>query len=132
MSHIPPELKYVNTHEWLAVLDDGTVKVGITDHAQELLGDMVFVELPDVGRELSTGEECGVVESVKAASDVYSPLSGKIVEVNETLTDSPETVNSDPYGEGWLYRLEISDKSELDGLLSAEDYAAVLAEEDAE
>ena len=132
MSQIPPELKYVKTHEWLKVLEDGTVKVGITDHAQELLGDMVFVELPEVGRELNVGDECAVVESVKAASDVYSPLSGKIVEVNETVTDSPETVNNDPYGEGWLYRLEVGKKSELDGLLDAEGYAAVLAEEDEE
>ena len=129
MSQIPPELKYVKTHEWLKLLADGTVKVGITDHAQELLGDMVYVELPEAGRELNAGDECGVVESVKAASDVYSPLTGRIVEVNETVTETPETVNSDPYGDGWLYRLEVGDSAELDGLLDADGYAAVLAEE---
>ena len=129
MSQIPPELKYVKTHEWLELLADGTVKVGITDHAQEMLGDMVYVELPEVGRELNAGDECGVVESVKAASDVYSPLTGRIVEVNETVTETPETVNSDPYGDGWLYRLKVGDSGELDGLLDADGYAAVLAEE---
>ena len=129
MSQIPPELKYVKTHEWLELLADGTVKVGITDHAQEMLGDMVYVELPEVGRELNAGDECGVVESVKAASDVYIPLTGRIVEVNETVTETPETVNSDPYGDGWLYRLKVGDSGELDGLLDADGYAAVLAEE---
>ena len=132
MSTIPSELKYVKTHEWLDILTDGTVKVGITDHAQELLGDMVYVELPEVGRELNAGDECGVVESVKAASDVYSPLTGKVVEVNDAVVETPEKLNSDPYGDGWLYRIEIADRGELDEALDSNGYAAVIAEENDE
>lgn len=122
MSNIPSELKYVASHEWIRVEGDGTVTIGVTDHAQDLLGDVVFVELPEVGAEVATGDDAGVVESVKAASDVYAPLSGEVVAVNEELEDSPELVNSDPYGEGWFFKLKLSDNSELDGLLSGEDY----------
>ena len=123
MSDVPNELKYVASHEWIRVEDDGTVTVGVTDHAQDLLGDVVFVELPGVGVELSAGDESGVVESVKAASDIYAPLSGEVIEVNEELEESPELVNSDPYGDGWFFKLKLSDKTELDDLLDADGYA---------
>ncbi len=123
MSDVPNELKYVASHEWIRVEDDGTVTVGVTDHAQDLLGDVVFVELPGVGAELSAGDESGVVESVKAASDIYAPLSGEVIEVNEELEESPELVNSDPYGDGWFFKLKLSDTTELDDLLDADGYA---------
>jgi len=129
MSNVPAELKYTKSHEWIAV-DGDTATVGITDHAQDLLGDMVFIELPEVGDSLEAGNECAVVESVKAASDVYSPLSGEVVEVNEALADSPETVNTDPYGAGWLFKVRMSDAAQADGLLDAATYNGV-AEEDA-
>ena len=103
MSNIPAELKYIASHEWLRLEDDGTITVGITDHAQDLLGDVVFVELPDVGDIIAVDDEISVVESVKAASDVYAPISGEVVEVNEALEDDPEIINSDPYGEGWFF-----------------------------
>ncbi|WP_415886154.1 glycine cleavage system protein GcvH [Neptuniibacter sp. QD37_6] len=122
MSNIPSELKYVASHEWIRVEGDGTVVIGVTDHAQDLLGDVVFVELPEVGAEVESGDETGVVESVKAASDVYAPLSGEVVAVNEDLEDSPELVNSDPYGDGWFFKLKLSDAEELNELLSAEAY----------
>ncbi len=122
MSEIPNELKYVASHEWVRVEDDGTVTIGVTHHAQDLLGDVVFVELPEVGAHLSAGDEAGVVESVKAASDIYAPLSGEVVAINEDLEDSPELVNSDPFGDGWFFRLKISDKAELDELLDADGY----------
>jgi glycine cleavage system H protein len=109
--------------------DDGQVTVGITDHAQELLGDMVFVELPEIDRSLEQGEECSVVESVKAASDVYAPLAGTVVAVNENLADTPELINEDPYGDGWMFRLQLSDAGQLDELLDADAYAAVESEE---
>src|SRR3569832_1911439 len=105
MSNIPVDLKYTQSHEWVRRESDGTVTVGITDHAQDLLGDMVFVELPEVGRTVKAGQECAVVESVKAASDVYSPVAGEVVAINEGLSDSPEIVNKDPYGEGWMMRI---------------------------
>ncbi len=124
MSNIPANLKYTKTHEWLETLDDGTIRVGITDHAQELLGDMVFIELPAEGDEVNAAQECAVVESVKAASDVYAPLSGVITAVNETLADAPETVNTDPYGNGWLFCIRPSDTHQLDGLLDASTYEA--------
>ena len=130
MSNIPSDLKYTKSHEWLRVEEDGTVTVGITDHAQGLLGDMVFVELPEPGSALDAGEECAVVESVKAASDVYAPVGGEVTEINELLEEAPETVNADPYGDGWLFRLKIEDAAELDELLDAEGYAEVAAEED--
>ncbi len=122
MSHTPIELKYASTHEWARLEDDGTVTVGITDHAQHALGDVVFVELPEVGVVLATADEAGVVESVKAASDIYAPLAGEVIAINTMLEDSPETVNSDPYNEGWFYKLQPSDVGELDALLTAEDY----------
>lgn len=123
MSNIPAELKYATSHEWVRDEGDGTFTVGITEHAQGLLGDMVFVDLPDVGDEIDAGEDCAVAESVKAASDIYAPLSGKIVAINEELEDSPELVNSDPFSEGWLFRVKASDESELDSLLDADGYA---------
>lgn len=122
MNDLPNELKYAATHEWLRVEGDDIVTVGITDHAQDALGDVVFVELPEVGRVLSAGEEAGVVESVKAASDVYAPASGEVIEINAALEDEPETVNGSPYGDGWFYKLRISDPSELDDLLDAAGY----------
>ena len=124
MSNIPAELKYVSSHEWLRAEADGTITVGITEHAQELLGDIVFVELPEVGTTLSADEQAGVVESVKAASDVYAPIECEIVAVNQALVDAPETANSDPYGEGWFFRIKPANAADLDGLLSAEQYAA--------
>ena len=122
MSRTPKELKYASTHEWARLEEDGTVTVGITDHAQAALGDVVFVELPEVGTVLAAAEEAGVVESVKAASDVYAPVAGEVIAVNTRLEDEPETVNSDPYNDGWFYRLQPEDAGELDALLSAEDY----------
>lgn len=123
MSNTPANLKYASSHEW-ALLDGDIVTVGITDHAQDALGDLVYVELPTVGDAVSQGDEAGVVESVKAASDIYAPVSGEIIEVNEALADSPEIVNSEPYEGGWLYKIRVSDVAELDALMSAEEYAA--------
>lgn len=124
MSHTPSELKYASSHEWARLEDDGTVTVGITDFAQEALGDVVFVEVPEVGVVLAAGDEAGVVESVKAASDIYAPVAGEVIEVNESLEDEPERVNAEPYEDGWFYRLRPSDETEIDMLLSAEDYQA--------
>ncbi len=124
MSNIPSDLRYRETHEWIRVGDDGAVLVGISDHAQEALGDMVFVELPEPGMSYDQGEACAVVESVKAASDIYAPVSGEVIEANGKLEDSPELVNSNPYGEGWLFKMLPSNQSELDGLLDADAYAA--------
>lgn len=123
MSNIPADLRYANSHEWARQENDGTVTVGISDHAQDALGDVVFVELPEVGRQLTAGQEAGVVESVKAASDIYAPVSGEVVAINEALTDSPELVNSDPYG-SWFFKLKPSDAGELDKLLDAAAYQA--------
>jgi glycine cleavage system H protein len=122
MSHTPIELKYASTHEWARLEEDGTVTVGITDHAQAALGDVVFVETPEVGVVLAAGDDAGVVESVKAASDIYAPLTGEVLAINTLLEDDPETVNSDPYNEGWFYKLQPADLSELDALLSADVY----------
>lgn len=122
MSNIPTELRYATTHEWVRPEGDGTFTVGITEHAQELLGDMVFVELPDVGSEVSAGDDVAVAESVKAASDVYAPIGGEVVAVNEELEDSPELVNSDAFGDGWMFRIKADDVSEVEGLLDAEGY----------
>lgn len=124
MSNTPSELKYASSHEWARLEEDGTVTVGITHHAQDSLGDVVFVELPEVGAEYGAGEEAAVVESVKAASDIYAPVSGEVVAVNEALEDSPETVNEYPYSDGWFFRIKPSDVAELDKLLSSEDYDA--------
>lgn len=122
MSDLPTDLKYTNSHEWVQKNDDGTVTMGITDHAQDLLGDLVFVELPEVGESFGKEDQFAVVESVKAASDVYSPISGEVIEVNETLEDEPEQVNTHPFAEGWLVRIKPSDESEIDGLLDADAY----------
>lgn len=130
MSEIRKELKYLSSHEWARVEEDGTVTIGITDHAQDALGDVVYVETPEVGSHVSVGEEAGVVESVKAASDIYSLVSGEVVEVNEMLQDSPETVNSSPYDEGWFFRVRPDDLQELDEALSAEDYRELLESEE--
>ncbi|NVK21928.1 MAG: glycine cleavage system protein GcvH [Kangiellaceae bacterium] len=129
MSQIPAELKYVSSHEWIRDEGDGVVTVGITDHAQELLGDVVFVEAPEVDNEVEAEEEIAVVESVKAASDIYAPIAGTIIEVNEELEDSPELVNSDPYGDGWMFKMQLADVADLDGLMSAEEYAEEIADE---
>ena len=131
MSNVPEDLRYTKTHEWLRLEEDGTVTMGISDHAQEQLGDLVYVELPESGRTVTAAEEIAVVESVKAASDVYSPLTGEIVAVNEVLSDSPELVNTDPYGDGWLIRITPADSSDLDEMLDSGDYAE-LAEKDAD
>ncbi len=122
MSDTPKNLKYASTHEWARLEEDGTVTVGITDHAQHALGDVVFVELPEVGTVLGVADEAGVVESVKAASDIYAPLTGKVIDINALLEDNPEMVNSDPYNEGWFYKLLPEDVGELEDLLSADDY----------
>ena len=124
MSDIPADLRYRESHEWVRVGEDGSVVVGITDHAQSALGDIVFIELPEPGLSYAQGDPCAVIESVKAASDIYAPLSGEIVEFNPALEDNPALVNSDPYGEGWLFSLSPSNTSELDELLDAEAYAA--------
>ena len=129
MSNIPADLKYAKTHEWARINDDGSVTVGISDSAQDQLGDMVFIEVPETGQNVAAAEACAVVESVKAASDVYAPIAGEIVEVNEGLADSPETVNTDVYGEGWIFRMTPADKAELDNLMDAETYESFLASE---
>jgi len=130
MSRTPSELKYARSHEWARLEEDGTVTVGITDHAQNALGDVVFVELPETGGSLAAGEEAGVVESVKAASDIYAPVSGEVIAVNDQLEDQPELVNSDPYNDGWFFRLQPADLSELEDLLSADEYRESCAEDD--
>ena len=126
MSEIPSDLRYRDSHEWVRVEGDGTVVVGISDHARGELGDMVFVELPEPGMSYDQGEACAVIESVKAASDVYAPLSGEVMEANGKLEDSPELVNSDPYGDGWLFKLLPSDASQIEGLMDAEAYTELL------
>lgn len=128
MSNVPADLKYASSHEWVRSEGNGVYTVGITEHAQELLGDMVFVDLPEVGREVAAGEDCAVAESVKAASDIYSPISGEIVAVNGELEGSPERVNSEPYGAGFLFQIKASDEAELANLLDAEAYAASVDE----
>nr|WP_298721635.1 glycine cleavage system protein GcvH [uncultured Steroidobacter sp.] len=128
MSNIPADLKYLDSHEWARVESDGTVTIGISDHAQGALGDLVFVEVPEVGKSLSKGAAAAVVESVKAASDVYSPLSGEVIAANDALSGSPELVNSDPYGAGWLFKLKPSNAGELQQLLDAKAYEKVVAD----
>ena len=131
MSEIPGDLKFLKSHEWARVESDGSVTVGISDHAQGLLGDLVYVELPEVDGEAKAGETIAVVESVKAASDVYSPVTGTVIKVNSALTDKPETINEDAYGEGWLYVVQPSDlAAELEELLGPDDYAEVLEDDD--
>ena len=129
MSEAPKDLKYTKSHEWVRTESDGSVTVGITDHAQELLGDLVFVEAPEPGTTIEAGTACATVESVKAASDVYAPVTGEIVAVNEDLADGPERVNESPYGDGWLFRIQPSDTAELDALMDAEEYAAMVDSE---
>ncbi len=125
--NLPQELKYVASHEWVRLEDDGSVTVGISDHAQEQLGDVVFVEVPEVGADVEGGDSVAVVESVKTASDIYAPVAGVIKAVNEALVDSPELVNDEAYGEGWLFSMEPSDPREIEDLLSADSYADSLA-----
>ena len=125
MKNIPGDLKFLSSHEWARIESDGTITIGISDHAQDLLGDIVFVELPEVGQTLDAESDAAIVESVKAASDVYSPISGEVKEVNSLLDDQPEIINSSPYEDGWFYKISPSDLGELDNLLSPEDYSAV-------
>ena len=125
MSDIPGDLKFLSSHEWARVESDGTITIGISDHAQDLLGDIVFVELPEVGQSVDAENDTAIVESVKAASDIYSPLSGEVIEVNSLLDDQPEIINSSPYENGWFFKLTPSDLGELDNLLSPEDYSEV-------
>ena len=128
MNEIPGDLKFKTSHEWVRVEQDGTVTVGISDHAQDLLGDIVFVELPDIGTQMNAEDEVAIVESVKAASDVYSPVSGEIIDVNELLLDNPETVNESPYSDGWFYKIQPDDLDEINELLSPEEYSEVCEE----
>lgn len=128
MSDIPTELRYLSTHEWVRVEDD-TVTVGITAHAQDAMGDLVYVEVPEEGRELAAGDDAGVVESVKAASDIYSPVSGTVIAVNERLESEPELVNSDPYGDGWMFKVSITDESQLENLLTPDEYQSQIEDE---
>ena len=128
MSDVPADLKYTDSHEWVRDNGDGTVTVGITDHAQDALGDLVFVELPEVGKALAAKDACAVVESVKAASDVYAPVSGEVLAVNEALDGAPETINSDPYGEGWIFQLKLTDDAAAN-LLDADAYQQLLEDE---
>lgn len=127
MNTTPPELKYTQTHEWVRREAEGDLTIGITEHAQEQLGDLVYVELPEVGAVLNAEAECMAVESVKAASDIYAPMDGEVVEVNTLLADQPELINQEPYGQGWLFRLRPSDAGAVDRLLSAQDYADLLS-----
>ena len=129
MSNIPGNLKYTASHEWVLDNGDGTVTIGISEHAQEMLGDVVFVDLPDTGDEIEAGESFSLVESVKAASDIYAPISGEIVEINEELEDSPELINEEPYEGGWIVKVKMSDASELDNLKDAEEYLSSIEED---
>lgn len=126
MSEIPGDLKFQKSHEWVRIEDNGNARVGISDHAQELLGDLVYVELPKVGDTIEAGSACAVVESVKAASDIYAPVSGEVVEVNAALSDKPETINEDAFGEGWLFVVKLGKPDEVDALLSPDDYAGLI------
>ncbi|BBD78894.1 glycine cleavage system protein GcvH [Aerosticca soli] len=129
MSEIPGDLKFLKSHEWARLEDDGIVRVGISEHAQEQLGDLVYVELPALGTAVKAGHAVAVVESVKAASDIYTPVSGEVIEVNELLADRPELINEDPYGEGWIFAVRIADRGELDELLDADAYAEQLEQD---
>lgn len=130
MSYVPSELKFTHTHEWLRDEGDGIYTVGISEHAQALLGDMVFIDLPENGAAFDAGEECAVIESVKAASDIYAPCSGTIITINDDLDTTPELVNNDPYGEGWLFQIRINAEEDVDELLDAEDYWATVADDE--
>jgi len=129
MSYVPDELKYTSSHEWVQKTDNGTYRIGITEHAQEQLGDIVFVELPEMDASYAEGDEAGVVESVKTASDIYAPIAGTVVAVNEALEEKPELINESPYDDGWIFEMNAEDEAEFDGLLSADDYRALIAEE---
>ncbi len=129
MSNVPSELKFLSSHEWVLVEGD-IATIGVSDHAQELLGDLVFVELPEVESTVAAGDSVGVIESVKAASDTYAPVSGEIIEVNTELEDSPERINDDPYGDGWMYRIRMEDPDEIDTLLDADAYTDAIAEDE--
>lgn len=131
MSQVPSELKYTRDHEWVRLDDDDTVTVGITEHAQQELGDLVFVEVPEVGTTFAAGDAAAVVESVKAASDVYAPLSGEVVEANDELADAPETINNDAFGEGWIFRLKIEDSNAVADLMSADEYEEFINSDEA-
>ena len=128
MNEIPGDLKFRPSHEWVRIEQDGTVTVGISDHAQDLLGDIVFVELPDIGAQMNAEDEVAIVESVKAASDVYSPVSGEVIEVNELLLDNPETINESPYSDGWFYKIQPDNLDEINELLSPQEYGEVCEE----
>ncbi|MDR9435882.1 MAG: glycine cleavage system protein GcvH [Thiohalophilus sp.] len=130
MSNIPQELRFTKSHEWVKREEDGTLVVGITDHAQQLLGDLVFVEVPEVGSSFKDSDDCAVIESVKAASDVYCPIAGEVLESNEALADAPETINNDPYGDGWIFKLKPEDEGAYDALMDADAYAEVVAEDE--
>ena len=129
MSNIPAELRYASTHEWVRPEGNGVFTVGITEHAQELLGDMVFLDLPDEGDAIATGDDVAVAESVKAASDVYAPISGEVIAINADLEDSPELVNTDPYGDGWMFKVKADDAGEVESLLTADGYAESIEDE---
>jgi glycine cleavage system H protein len=129
VSKMPNNLKFTESHEWIQVLDDGTAVVGITDYAQTLLGELVYVGLPDAGDVIDIEDDCAVVESVKAASDVYCPVSGQITEINETLLDDPSLVNSSPFDQGWLFKIQIDKPEQLDNLLDASGYQKLVADE---
>ncbi|MAT51942.1 MAG: glycine cleavage system protein H [Porticoccaceae bacterium] len=128
MSELPSELRYLETHEWVRNEGEGIATIGITDHAQDALGDVVYVELPEVGSTVNAGEEAGVVESVKAASDIFSPVTGEVIAINEALEDAPETINDSPYGDGWFFKVKMADPAELDGLLDADGYREAAGE----
>lgn len=129
MSNVPSELKFLSSHEWVLVEDD-VATIGVSDHAQELLGDLVFVELPETGNSVSAGDSVAVIESVKAASDTYAPVSGEIIEVNAELEDSPERINDDPYGDGWMYKIKMEDPDEVGDLLDADAYTETIEEDE--
>ncbi len=129
MSNVPSELKFLSSHEWVLIEDD-VATVGVSDHAQELLGDLVFVELPEEGSSISAGDSVGVIESVKAASDTYAPVSGEVVGINSELEDSPERINDDPYGDGWMYKIKMEDPGEVSDLLDADAYTDSIAEDE--
>lgn len=129
MSEVPVELKFLSSHEWVLV-EDNVATIGVSDHAQELLGDLVYVELPEQGSSIAAGDSVGVIESVKAASDIYAPISGEVIEVNDVLDGAPEKINNDPYGDGWMYKVALEDPEEVESLLDAEAYMDVIAEEE--
>ncbi len=126
MSDIPSDLRYTESHEWVSVEEDGTIRVGVTDNAQAQLGDLVYVELPELGATFNAGDACAVVESVKAASDIYAPLAGEVVAVNEDLLDAPEAINNDPYGDGWIFSIKLDEEADPEVLMGAEEYGEVL------